>query len=87
LQVLRCQDKGTDASVHQGHPFNLTITDALIFGQDDPLASSNLRKPLFISGSGRKVVIMQSDFCASLSKGIGDNLLPKIAIQEQDERG
>jgi hypothetical protein len=85
LEVLRCQDKGTDASAHQGYPFNLTMTDACILCQNDPLASSNLRKPLFISGIGRKVVIMHSDICASLSKGLGNDLFPKVAIQEQDE--
>ena len=49
------------------------------------MASSNLRKPLFISGIGRKVVIMHSDICASLAKGIGNGLFPKVAIQEQNK--
>jgi hypothetical protein len=76
LEVFRRQDKGTDASVHQGHPFNLTITDARILCQDDPQASSNLRKLLFISGIGRKVVIMHLDICASLAEGIGNSPFP-----------
>lgn len=85
LEVLRRQDKGTDASVHQGHPFNLTITDACILCQDDPLSSSNLRKPLFISGVGRKVVIMYSDIRASSAESIRNDLAAKVAIQEHDE--
>jgi hypothetical protein len=42
-------------------------------------------KPLFISGIGRKVVIMYSDICASPAQGIGNDLFPKVAIQEHDE--
>ena len=86
LEVLRCQDKGTDPSVHQRPPFNLTITDARILCQDDPLPSSNLRKPLFISGIGRKVVIMYSDICASPAESICNDLVAKVAIKEHDER-
>jgi hypothetical protein len=82
LKVLRRQDKSTDASADQGHPFDFMITDARILCQDDPLTPSNLRKPLFISGIGGKVVVMHSDICASLAKGIGDDLFPKVAIQE-----
>jgi len=82
MEVLRGQDKGTDASIHQGHPLNFTITDARILCQDDPLTPSNLRKPLFITGIGRKVVIMHSDICASPAKSIGDGLFAKVAIQE-----
>jgi hypothetical protein len=85
LEVLRRQDKGTDTGVHQGHPFNFTISDARVLCQDNPLAPSNLQKPLFISGIGQKVVIMHSDICASLAQRIGYDPLPKVAIQEQDE--
>ena len=58
LQIARCQDKCRDACLHERQPFNVSIPDAMVFGQDNPAALPGLGKPVFILGIGGKVVVM-----------------------------
>jgi hypothetical protein len=85
LEILRCQHKSTYASVHQGCSLNSSITNARILCENNPSSSSNFRKPLLISGSWGKMVIMNSDFGARLAKGFSNGFSPKVAIREENE--
>lgn len=84
LQITRRQNKRRDARLHKRQPFNMSIPDAMVFGQDDPIASSRLGEPVFVFCVGGKVIVVDVECGAGLTERSGDTVLPQRPIEEED---
>lgn len=58
----------------------------MVFGQDNPSALSGLGEPVFILGIGRKVIVVDVERGAGLTKRCGNTVLPQRTIEEEDGR-
>ncbi len=86
IDLLKQQDKCCHARLHQGQPFNMSISDAMVFGQDNPAALPGLGEPVFILCIRGKVVVVDVECGACLTKRCGHALLSQRSIEEEDER-
>jgi hypothetical protein len=62
------------------------MSDLVISREDNPPARAYITKPFRILYGLAEVIIVYLDNCAGLPEGIGHNALPKITIEEEDER-
>lgn len=58
----------------------------MVFGQDNPAASSRLGEPVFVLGVGGKVVVVDVERGAGLTERGGYAVLPQRTIEEEDRR-
>lgn len=56
----------------------------MVFGQDNPAASSGLQEPVFVFCIGRKVIVVDVEYSAGLTERSGDTVLPQRPIEEED---
>jgi len=56
----------------QREAFELSIADALIAGQDDPVSASGFGQPLLVRSTSRKVIGQAFDRCARFAKRFGE---------------
>ncbi len=50
LEIARRQDEGADARVYQRFSFEISISDTMVFGQNDPAVASDLGQPVLVFG-------------------------------------
>ena len=84
LQISRGQAKRRHARPHKRKPFDVSVPDAMVFGQDDPPALSGFSKPVFVLGIGREVVVVDVEGCTGLAERDSDALLSEGPIEEED---
>ena len=58
----------------------------MVFGQDNPTALPSLGKPVFVLGIGGKVIVVDVECGAGLTKRCGYAVLPQRTIEEEDGR-
>ncbi len=58
----------------------------MVFGQDNPSALPGLGEPVFILGVRGKVVVVDVERGAGLTKRCGNTVLPQRTIEEEDGR-
>lgn len=84
LEIARRQDERRDTSFHECQPFNMSIPNAMVFGEDNPAASSGLQEPVFILGIGGKMIVVDVECGTSLTERGSHALLSQRPIEEED---
>ena len=62
----------------------MPVSDAVIFGQNDPAFSPHARKPVFVLGIRREIVVMDVDGRAGQAESCSYALLSEGAVEEKD---
>lgn len=84
LQIRWREDKCSHACLHERQPFHMSVSDAMVLGQDDPTMLSDLSKPDFILGIRGKVIIVDMDRSTGLAERCSYALFPQRTIEEEN---
>ena len=84
VAIFRPNHDDTRSIPYDGCEFSSSIADVLVFRKRDPTSPSNKRDPIFVRRVQRKVIVVYLNLHPRRTKPVCDNVLSKIAIQEED---
>ena len=67
LKIARSKYKSCDVCRREGGAFDIAIPNSVIFGENNPAVLPDDIEPFFVSGIGRKVIIVEMDRCSRLA--------------------
>ena len=67
LKIARTEYKSRDLCRRESGAFDIAISYTLIFGENNAAVLPDDIEPFFVSGIGRKVIIVEMDRCSRLA--------------------
>lgn len=86
MKVARGEYKGADFCRHERCTFEVSVSDAAIFGENDPVVLSDSGKPVLILGSGRKIIVVDVDYGAGAAERCRNTLFSERTVEEKNLR-
>jgi hypothetical protein len=80
LKVARGEYKGANFCRHESRTFEVAVSYAAIFGENDPAVVSDGGKPVLILGIGRKIIVVDVDCSPSVAQRCRDTLLSERTV-------
>ena len=77
LQICRRQNKGRHTCLHECQPLHMSISDAMVLGQDNPAALCCLGEPVFVFGIRGEVVVVDVENSTGLAERGSTRFFPR----------
>jgi len=79
-----CQDKSSYSCRHNCSSFSDSIADSIVFGEHDPAAFTDFKKPIFVLGLRSEVVVVNLDAFADIPQRLSDDFPTERTVDEEN---